>query len=81
MGRDPVAELAALDGFPTARVPQVISERVRWCFTWDESGDGESDRDKDDSQTISDRSVWRMVWESYVDTFMYAAKLFGAAPC
>ena len=78
--RDLVVELVALDGVPTAHVPQVI-ERVRRCFTREESGDGDNDQDKDNNQTISDRSVRRMMCESYVKAFMYAAKLFGAAPC
>ena len=78
--RDLVVELVALDGVPTAHVPQVI-ERVRRSFVQKESGDDEGDRGGEDNQTISDRSVRRMMCESYVKAFMYAAKLFGAAPC
>jgi len=77
--RDLVVELVALDGVPTAHVPQVI-ERVRQSFTRMKSGDGDGNQDSDD-QTISDRSVRRIMCESYTEAFMYAAKLFGAAPC
>jgi hypothetical protein len=69
-----VVELVALDGVPTAKVPQVI-DRVRRSFTQTESGDD------DKKQTISDRSVRRMMVEAYVKAFMYMGKLFGAAPC
>ena len=78
--RNLVVELVALDGVPTAHVPQVI-ERVRRSFTRKESGDGDGNQDSDDDQTISDRSVRRIMCESYIKAFMYAAKIFGAAPC
>ena len=74
--RDLVVELVALDGVPTARVPQVI-ERVRRSFTKKESSNWGGDKD----QTISDRSVRRFMCEAYIKAFMYTAKLFGAAPC
>jgi hypothetical protein len=83
--RDLVVELVALDGVPTAKVPQVI-DRVRRSFI-QKSGDGRDDQGSDDggnngdNQTISDRSVRRIMCESYVKAFMYVAKLFGAAPC
>lgn len=78
--RDLVVELVALDGVPTARVPQVI-ERVRQSFTQKKGRDDDEGGDDRDDQTISDRSVRRMMCESYVKAFMYAAKIFEAAPC
>ena len=87
--RNLVVELVALDGVPTAKVPQVI-DRVRHSFTQeagDEHGEQESNEhnkqgdDSGDKQTISDRSVRRMMVEAYVKAFLYAAKIFGAAPC
>jgi hypothetical protein len=80
--RDLVVELVALDGVPTASVPQVI-DRVRRSFTQEKSGDEHDNQGSDDNgkQTISDRSVRRIMCESYIKAFMYVAKLFGAAPC
>ena len=86
--RNLVVELVALDGVPTAKVPQVI-DRVRCSFTHkasDEHGEQDNEHNKQggdsgDKQTISDRSVRRMMVEAYVKAFLYAAKLFGAAPC
>ena len=75
--RDLVVEL---NGVPMAHVPQVI-ERVRRSFTQERSGDEGGNQDSDDNQTISDRSVQRMMCESYIKAFMYAAKLFRVAPC
>ena len=71
--RDLVVELVALDGVPTTKVPQVI-DRVQRSF----SRQGNNDNGK---QTISDRSVRRIMVEAYVKAFMYSAKLFIAAPC
>lgn len=71
--RDLVVELVALDGVPTAKVPQVIA-RVQCSFSH-QGGDNSG------KQTISDRSVRRMMVEAYVKAFMYSAKLFIAAPC
>jgi len=56
---DLVVELVALDGVPTAHVPQVI-ERVRRSFTRERSGDEGGNQDSDDNQTISDCSVRRV---------------------
>lgn len=88
--RNLVVELVALDGVPTAKVPQVI-DRVQCSFTQkkgsDEHGKQDGDEhdkqggDSDDKQTISDRSVRRIMVEAYVKAFLYAAKLFGATPC
>ena len=69
-----------LNRVPMAHVPQVI-ERVRRSFTRERSGDEGGNQDSDDNQTISDRSVRRMMCESYIKAFMYAAKLFRVAPC
>jgi hypothetical protein len=71
--RDLVVELVALDGVLTTKVPQVIN-RVQRSF----SHQGNNDNGK---QTISDRSVRRIMVEAYVKAFMYSAKLFIAAPC
>jgi hypothetical protein len=77
--RDLVVELVALDGVPTAKVPQVI-ERVRRSFA-NKGNDGHDEQGGgDDNQIISDRSVRRMMCESYVGAFMHAAQLFGSAP-
>jgi hypothetical protein len=81
--RDLVVELVALDGVPTAKVPQVI-ERVRRSFA-NKGNDEHDEHDEqgggNDNQIISDRSVRRIMCESYVKAFMYAAQLFGSAPC
>jgi len=70
--RDLVVELVALDGVPTAKVPQVI-DRV-----WRSLAQGS---ENDVKQSISDRSVRRIMIEAYIKAFLYAAKLFKAAPC
>lgn len=59
--RDLVVELVALDGVPTAKVPQVIN-RVRHCFA-QESDNGCNNQGGNDSknQTISDHSVRRIM--------------------
>lgn len=74
--RNLVVELVALDKVPTAKVPQVI-ERVRCCFVPKGSGDAHDDRVEcgDQKQTISDRSVRRIMVESYVKAFLRAAAL------
>lgn len=77
--RDLVVELVALDGVPTAKVPQVI-ERVRSSFVPKErsnGGDGQACK----KQTISDRSVRRMLVEAHVKGFMHTAELFKRSPC
>lgn len=72
-----VVELVALDGVPTAKVPQVI-ERVRHeFFPNDDDQAGVGAR----NQTISDRSVRRMLAESYIKAFLRAAQLLKEAPC
>lgn len=70
---DLVVKLVALNGVPTAKVPQVI-DRVQCCFSCQDSNN-------DCKQTIGDCSVWWMMVEAYVKVFMYLAKLFTAAPC
>lgn len=75
--RNLVVELVALDGVPTAKVPSVI-DRVRRSFVPKETGDGrDKDGDEERKQTISDRSVRRIMAESYVKAFLRAALLFG----
>ena len=78
--RNLVVELVALDSVPTAKVPQVI-ERVRCNFA--PKGDEHDDQARVDArkQTISDRSVRRIMVESYVKAFLRAAQLFSEAPC
>ena len=78
--RDLVVELVALDSVPTAKVPQVI-ERVWRSFA--PEGDEHDDRTRADTrkQTISDRSVRRIMVESYIKAFLRAAQLFSEAPC
>ena len=79
--RDLVVELVALDGVPTAKVPSVI-DWVRRCFVPEETGDGhDQDGDDERKQTISDRSVRRIMAESYVKAFLRAAHVFSKAPC
>jgi hypothetical protein len=76
--RDLVVELVSLDGVPTEKVPQVI-ERVRHSLI---AGDGGSEPDSDaQKQTISDRSVRRILVEAYVKAFLRAGELFHRAPC
>lgn len=76
-----VIELVALDGVPTAKVPSVI-DRVRRSFTPKETSDGpDQDGDDERKQTISDRSVRRIMAESYVKAFLRAAHLFSKTPC
>ena len=75
-----VVELVALDGVPTAKVPQVI-ERVRRNFSPNGNVPGDQVGGNAKKQTISDRSVRRMLVESYVKAFLWAAELFNEAPC
>ena len=80
--RDLVVELVALDGVPTARVPKVIA-RVRHSFALEGNGDDHNGQTGGDTeeQTISDRSVRRMLVESYIKAFMHTAELLTRAPC
>lgn len=80
--RDLVVELVALDGVPTAKVPSVI-ERVRHSFAPEEIGDEHDDQGDSDGQkqTISDRSVRRILVEAYIKAFLRGAVLFSSAPC
>ena len=80
--RNLVVELVALDGVPTDKVPQVI-ERVRRSFDPKENGDGHEKHPDGDAklQTISDRSVRRMLVEAYIKAFLRTAELFNRTPC
>lgn len=75
---DLVVELVALDGVPTLKVLQVI-DRVWSSFT--QKSHYKCGGDDNDKQTISDRSVRRIMVEAYVKAFLYSAKLFRASPC
>ena len=81
--RDLVVELVALDGVPTAKVPQVI-KRVWHSFTLKDKGEEHDENhaiNDTRSQTISDRSVRRMLVEANIKAFMWSAELFKRAPC
>lgn len=79
--RNLVVELVALDGVPTAKVPQVI-ERVRQSLIPSENrNEHDGQTSGDTKERISDRSVRRMLVEAYVKAFLRAAELFNRTPC
>ena len=80
--RDLIVELVALDGVPTAKVPQVI-ERVRRSFVSTENNNEHDDQANyiTKEETVSDRSVRRMLVEAYVKAFLHTAELLSRTPC
>jgi hypothetical protein len=80
--RDLVVELVAIDGVPTAKVPQVIGRVWRSFVLKENDGDSEGQPGSDvREQNISDRSVRRMLVEAYVKAFLHTAELFNRTPC